>query len=191
MQKEAQARIKINKMLERSWRRFLDKWNKKANIEVETNIKISEVWENFEHIKDWFIDYLLLDDKWFPICVLEAKSEDKDPLVWKEQARIYANAENVRFIILSNWNIHYFWDKEKWNPTRISHFPTLESLEDLDEFKPDQSKIIDEKIESDYIALTQNPRYAEDPRRNDKLKRWDYLAEKWYRLFRKYQLKIM
>lgn len=188
MQKEAQARIKINKMLENSWWRFLDEWDKKANIDVETNIKISEVWEDFEHIKDGFIDYLLLDDKWFPICVLEAKSEDKDPLVWKEQARVYANTENVRFIILSNGNIHYFWDKEKWNPTRVSHVPTLEALEDLDGFKPNQSKIIDEKIESDYIALTQNPRYAEDPRRNDESKRWDYLAEKWYRLFRKYQL---
>jgi type I restriction enzyme R subunit len=33
---------------------------------------------------------------------LEAKSEDKDPLVGKEQARKYANSLNVRFIILSN-----------------------------------------------------------------------------------------
>ena len=47
-----------------------------------------------------------------------------------------------QFIILSNGNIHYFWDKEKGNPTRISHFPTLESLESLDEFTPDKNKII-------------------------------------------------
>jgi len=42
----------------------------------------------------------LLDDKNFPICVLEAKSEEKDPLIGKEQARRYANSQNVRFIIL-------------------------------------------------------------------------------------------
>jgi len=39
------------------------------------------------------------------ICVLEAKSEEKDPLIGKEQARRYANSQNVRFIILSNGNI--------------------------------------------------------------------------------------
>lgn len=89
----------------------------------------------FKNIKNGFIDYLLLDDRGFPICVLEAKSEDKDPLIWKEQARIYANSENIRFIILSNWNIHYFWDKETWNPTRISHFPSLESLSSQKDFK--------------------------------------------------------
>lgn len=192
MQKEAKARLKINDLLIESGRRFFDEIWGKANIQVETNIKIndewSELWDDFEKIKDWFIDYLLLDNKWFPICVLEAKSEDKDPLVGKEQARIYANTENVRFIILSNGNIHYFWDKEKGNPTRISHFPTLESLESLDEFTPDKNKIIEEKVEYDYVAKTQNPHYDEDPRRKDESKRWEYLNERWYRLLRNYQL---
>jgi hypothetical protein len=37
--------------------------------------------------------------------------------------------------------------------------------------KPNQSKIIDEKIEADYIALTQNPHYANDPRWKDESKK--------------------
>lgn len=192
MQKEAKARLKINELLTQSGRRFFDEIWGKANIHVETNIKIhdewSELWDNFENIKDWFIDYLLLDNKWFPICVLEAKSEDKDPLIGKEQARIYANTENVRFIILSNGNIHYFRDKEKGNPTRISYFPTLESLESLDEFTPDSKKIIEEKVEFDYVVKTQNPHYDEDPRRKDETKKREYLNERWYRLLRNYQL---
>lgn len=192
MQKEARARLKINNLLIESWRRFFDEVKWKANVQVETNIKIfdewSELWDDFEKVKDGFVDYLLLDNNWFPICVLEAKSEDKDPLSWKEQARVYANAENVRFIILSNGNIHYFWDKEKGNPSRISHFPTLESLESLDEFTVDRRKIIEEEIKEDYVVKTQNPNYDQDPRRKDESKRWEYIYERWYRLLRKYQL---
>ena len=52
--------------------------------------------------KNGFIDFLLLDEKGFPYVVLEAKSEDKDPLDGKEQARRYAQSQNVRFIVLSN-----------------------------------------------------------------------------------------
>src|SRR3989344_4139807 len=118
MQKEAKARIKINDLLQKSGWRFFDDENGKTNITLEGNVKIEELGDDFEKVSIGFIDYLLLDNKNFPICVLEAKSEDKNPLIGKEQARRYANSQNVRFIILSNGNIHYFWDKEIGNPTR-------------------------------------------------------------------------
>ena len=155
MEKEAKARIKINDLLQKSGWRFFDNENGKANIALEGNIKIEELGDDFEKASTGFIDYLLLDERGFPICVLEAKSEDKDPLVGKEQARIYANTENVRFILLSNGNIHYFWDKEKGNPTRISHFPTLESFTKQKEFKPNTEHVLIEEITSDYIVKTQ------------------------------------
>ena len=41
---------------------------------------------DFEHSKKGFIDFLLLDARNFPLIVLEAKSEDKNPLSGKEQA---------------------------------------------------------------------------------------------------------
>ena len=63
-----------------------------------------------------FVDYLLLDERGFPIAVLEAKSEKFDPLVGKEQARKYARSQNVRFVILSNGNLHYFWDSGTGEP---------------------------------------------------------------------------
>lgn len=43
--------------------------------------------ENFEKTSKGFIDFLLLDTKGSPLIVLEAKSEDKNPLVGKEQYR--------------------------------------------------------------------------------------------------------
>src|ERR1019366_2847066 len=108
MPKEARARIKINKLLEESGWRLLDEPNRRANVEVEGNVKLEGLGEDFEHTKTGFIDYLLLDDNEKPLCVLEAKSEAKDPLDGKEQARKYATSKgkNCRFIILSNGNLH-------------------------------------------------------------------------------------
>lgn len=66
--------------------------------------------ENFDKVKNGFIDFLLLDDNGHPFIVLEAKSEDKDPLVGKEQAREYAKSLFIKYVILSNVNQHYFWN---------------------------------------------------------------------------------
>lgn len=56
----------------------------------------------FDTVHNGFVDFLLLDDKSFPLVVLEAKANNKDPLVGKEQARAYVSAQNCRFVILSN-----------------------------------------------------------------------------------------
>jgi len=42
MSKEAGARIKINKFLEEAGWRFFDEDGKKANIQLEKNVKISQ-----------------------------------------------------------------------------------------------------------------------------------------------------
>ena len=112
-EKEAKARIKINKLLEEAGWRFFDSKEGKANVLLESNAKITkktldELGEDFEKTTNGFVDFLLLDDKGFPFIVLEAKAEDKNPLFGKEQARRYAVSQNCRFIILSNGNIHYY-----------------------------------------------------------------------------------
>lgn len=105
----------MNKLLEKAGWYFFDTENKPANILLEQNVKITqkhfdEFGEDFEKTKNGYTDFTLIDENSFPIAVLEAKSEDKHPLVGKEQARTYAKSLNVRYIILSNGNIHYFWD---------------------------------------------------------------------------------
>jgi type I restriction enzyme R subunit len=82
-------------------------------IVLEPNVKLVEsridaLGENFEKTSKGFIDFLLLDQKGFPFIVLEAKSEDKNPLTGKEQARSYAKSQNCRFVILIQWEFALF-----------------------------------------------------------------------------------
>lgn len=129
MPNEAVARIKINQQLEAADWRFFPEDGKPANIQLETNVKIKQeeldnLGINFEQTSNGFVDFLLLDDNGSPIAVLEAKADTKNPLAGKEQARRYARSQNCRFIILSNGNLHYFWDLDSGNPYIITNFPT-------------------------------------------------------------------
>ncbi|MFH1744930.1 MAG: DEAD/DEAH box helicase family protein [bacterium] len=192
--KEAKARIKINKLLEESGWRFFDNEKEQANIQLEPNVKITQkdidaFGEDFETTKNGFIDFLLLDEKGFPLVILEAKKGEKDPLDGKEQARRYAKNENARFVILSNGNLHYFWDLERGDPEIITEFPTQESLAHRLDFKPDNKRLADEKVNDDYIAFTQNPNFKDDPRYQDKKTQTKYLWDEGLRILRPYQLK--
>jgi type I restriction enzyme R subunit len=74
-EKEANARIKINKLLEMAGWRFFPDNRKKANICLELNVKISErdlneLGEDFEHSRSGFVDYLLLDERNNPLWFL-------------------------------------------------------------------------------------------------------------------------
>ena len=132
--KEATARIKINKLLEAAGWRFFPEGSAPANIRLKPSVTIKSsdleaLGENFEKTSKGFIDFLLLDTKGFPLIVLEAKSEDKNPLsTAKEQARKYTKSQNCRFVILSSGNLHYFWDLERGNPYIIKSFPTPDSV---------------------------------------------------------------
>lgn len=123
VESEAKARVKINKLLEDANWRLLDCEKGCANVDLEYSTKI----KHDDKFKTGILDYLLLDSKGFPLCVLEAKREDVNPLFAKEQARAYAMSQNIRFVILSNGNIHYLWDIEIGNPEIITSMPTQES----------------------------------------------------------------
>lgn len=192
MSKEAKARIKINKLLEDAGWRFFDSDQGKANISLEVNAKLTEqvindLGEDFEKTKNGFVDFLLLDKNGFPFVVLEAKKEDKNPLDGKEQARQYANSLNVRFIILSNGNIHYFWDIETDNPYIITTFPAEDSIQHKKEFMPDRDTLVREEIGDDYIALTQNPSYSKDLQWVDESQREIFIENTGLRFLRNYQ----
>ncbi|MFQ5629214.1 MAG: DEAD/DEAH box helicase family protein [bacterium] len=194
--KEAKARIKINKLLEQAGWRFFDDENGRANIALENKVKITktllnEFGEDFEKTATGFTDFLLLDENGFPLLVLEAKRESVDPLIAKEKTRKYAKSLNVRYVILSNGNLHYFWNMESGNPQIITQFPTQESLKSHATFKPNPQSLVKEFVADDYVALTQKPDYAADPRWIDETQRMDFIKENSLMFLRPYQKKAV
>jgi len=194
--KEASARIKINKRLENAGWRFFDDSNGPASICLEPNIKINEknidaFGNDFESVKNGFVDFLLLDENGFPLLVLEAKKEEKNPLDGKEQARKYARSLHARFVILSNGNLHYFWDLERGNPEIITEFPTRESLKHRQTFNPDNQRLGDETVSKEYIAITEKPGFADDPKYRNRETRSQYISDEGLRILRPYQVKAI
>jgi len=191
--KEAHARIKINRLLEEAGWCFFDDENGKANIQLEPNIKIAQTdidafGQDFETTKDGFVDFLLLDEKGFPLLVLEAKSEDKNPLSAKEQARKYAKSQNCRFVILSNGNLHYFWDLSRGNPYVITRFPEPSSVKGYEDYShPNPDKLISEPVKDDYIALTQHPNYQNEAAWKNEAERASFVTSNKLRFLRDYQ----
>jgi type I restriction enzyme R subunit len=194
--KEALARIKINRLLEHAGWRFFDDANGRANIQLEPSIKVTKqaldaLGENFEKTSRGFADFLLLNEKGFPLIVLEAKAEGLNPLVGKEQARKYARSQNCRFVILSNGNLHYFWDLERGNPYIITSFPTPDSVVGYQKAAPDPQKLISEKVSEDYVVLSQRPGYAAEAAWKNEAERSRFIDSNNLRFLRPYQLKAI
>jgi hypothetical protein len=124
-EKEAKARIKINKLLEESGWSFFDSDKGKATIKLESSIKIDVLGEDFEHSKNGFINFLLVDENQNPILVLEAKKESLNPLVGKEQARNYAKSQKVNdnSIKAKREGFEYTEDDKitSWNEQKIDY----------------------------------------------------------------------
>ena len=194
--KEATARIKINNLLEAAGWRFFADGNKPANIRLEPSVTIKSadldaLGDNFGKTSKGFIDFLLLDAKGFPFIVLEAKSEDKNPLVGKEQARKYAKSQNCRFVILSNGNLHYFWDLERGNPYIITSFPTPDSVIGYQKVSPNPQRLVEDQVGDDYIVLTQRPNYQSEAAWRNETERPGYIQANKLRFLRPYQLKAI
>ena len=193
---EATARLKINKLLEKAGWRFFKEGSKPANVQLEAGVALKpsdldELGNDFEGTSRGFVDYLLLDERGFPLIVLEAKSEGKQPLVGKEQARKYARSKNCRFVMLSNGNLHYFWDLERGNPNIITSFPTPGSVTGYSRVKPNPQRLTDEQVRDDYIVLTQRPSYVSEVAWKNEAERPRFIRANNLRFLRTYQLRAI
>lgn len=193
---ESTARIRINDLLKNAgWRFFPDDENHNpANILLEHHTKATEsqlhaLGDDFENTKHKFIDYLLLDSNQRPVAVLEAKASDKHPLDGKEQARTYARAQNCRFIILSNGNLHYFWDIDHGDPAIIQKLPTPEAIgERKQKGVPNPQFLVDEHVGDDYIVRTQFHNYERQAAWRNQNERPDFIRTNKLRFLRRYQI---
>jgi len=195
-EKEATARIKINRLLEAVGWRFFPEGGAPANIRLEPAVAIKQtdidaLGEDFERTERGFVDFLLLDGRGFPLVVLEAKAEGKNPLTGKEQARKYARSQNCRFVILSNGNLHYFWDLERGNPYIVTSFPTPESVAGCRRVTPNPHRLTEEPVREDYIVLTQRPTYPSEAGWKNEAERPAYIQANKLRFLRPYQLKAI
>ena len=193
---EATARIRINAMLEKAGWRFFPDAEGPPNVRLEQSVTLKPadldaLGNDFERTERGMADFLLLDDRGFPLVVLEAKSESKQPLVGKEQARRYAHSLNCRFVLLSNGNLHYFWDLERGNPHIITAFPTPESVGAFRKAVPNPQRLIDESVGEDYIVLTQRPSYASEAAWQNEAERPGYIRTHGLRFLRDYQLRAV
>lgn len=124
MANEAHARLLINDQLAASGWRLLDGEGGQANVLVEYRTENAG-------FKSGFADYVLFDSCSFPVAVVEAKAPHIHPLVGKEQARSYAESQNIRFVYLSNGKVLFFWDTLSGDPKPLSGFHTPAELEAL------------------------------------------------------------
>ncbi len=191
MQKEAKARIKINKLLEESGWSFEDTEKGRANIQLEPGVKYSELGDDFENHKQGFIDFLLLDKDSRALVVVEAKKESIDPLSAKEQARNYARNSGARFVILSNGNIHYLWDTKHGNPDTISRFPTQDSITQYEKYTPNPEELAQTPIDENYVIATQMPAYSNDPVFQNVATRAEFLKKNYLKQLRPYQVQAI
>ena len=193
---EATARLKINLLLEKAGWRFFPNANGPPNVQLEVGVpltqsSLNQLGDDFEKTKRGFADYLLLDERGFPLIVLEAKSEGKQPLSGKEQARRYARSQNCRFVILSNGNLHYFWDLERGNPHIITSFPAPDSVVGYGKVHPNPQRLVDEQVRDDYIVLTQRPNYAAEAAWKNEAERPAFISANNLRFLRTYQLQAI
>lgn len=183
MSKEAQARLRINQLLEESGWVLVGSEARPSNVKVESRINSNGT--------RGFADYVLHDRKNFPLAVVEAKNEDKDPLVGKEQARTYARSNGARFVILSNSNIHYLWDLNTGNPKVINVFPTQETLEGYSDYHPNPTLLSNESVSEDFLVLSQYSNYAQDPEYINTSTRKDFIGKNKLVFLRPYQLQAV
>jgi len=178
---EAEARIKIDKLLEKAgWRLVSDNYGE-INVRLETRMSMADGVHN-----TGFADYLLLDQQHSPLAILEAKK--RDPLDGKEQARRYAQSQGVNFIILSNGDTHYFWNVKQGNPALITNFPTQESLMERAGPVAKATSLGAEEVDEGYIAISQNPQYRDAPHYQDEATQADYISAERLQILRPYQL---
>jgi type I restriction enzyme R subunit len=193
---EPLARIKINRLLEESGWRFEDSDLGPANIALEAGVKYKELGDDFENAvtsdgRRGSIDFMLLDKDKKPLVVLEAKRKDIEPLAAKEQARNYARNCGARFIILSNGNIHYFWDTKHGNPETITRFPTPDSISQFKNYEPNPNELASLEVNQNYIISTQMPNFASDPDFKDSNKVVNFFKKNNLKQMRPYQVQAL
>jgi type I restriction enzyme R subunit len=94
-------------------------------------------------------------------------------------------------VILSNGNLHYFWDLDRGNPYLITSYPTPGSVIGYHQVAPNPQRLIEDQVGDDYIVLTQRPNYQSEAAWRNEAERPGYIQANKLRFLRPYQLKAI
>jgi type I restriction enzyme R subunit len=115
MTKETDSRIVIDSKLRDAG------WDIADKLQIATE----------EAAADGRADYLMLDNRGRPLSVVEAKRFRTDPTTAKIRAEQYARSLKSPFIFLSNGEVTYFWDYERYPERLVENFFSRSDLERL------------------------------------------------------------
>lgn len=119
---EADARAKIDKMLEAAGWDILDK------SQVRREVYVGGLGAEGEY---GAADYVLYDRHGRALAVIEAKKTSVNPYTAKNQALPYAQQLEAPFIFLSNGELTYFWDYTNEDARLVTAFFSQRDLERL------------------------------------------------------------
>lgn len=173
---EAQARLIINEMLSRSSWILHNLDGNKPNVKVEVNNKKGRA------------DYVLLDNHYQPLAVIEAKNPKKSALDGKEQARNYAKSLNLDFVILTNGEHHFLWNVNFGSPEKMDKFPTQEELISRKNWNPPTDKIESIEIDEYFLTSLVEPNIYQIIHNKTKVEIANYLAVHQLKTLRYYQV---
>jgi type I restriction enzyme R subunit len=94
-------------------------------------------------------------------------------------------------VLLSNGNLHYFWDLERGNPYLITAFPTSTSVAGYQKTVPDPKRLIEEAVGANYIVLSQRPGYAAEAAWKNEAERPGFIEANGLCFLRPYQVKAV
>lgn len=136
MTTEADARIVIDQLLKDAG------WDLTDKAQVATEVSST----------GGRADYVLKDTRTRPVAVVEAKRFAKDPYDAKEQAKAYALALSVPFVILSNGQEHYFWDYQEGDARPVLGMPSRADLQRRASLKQHRRGSLDESLQAVVIC---------------------------------------
>ena len=90
-------------------------------------------------------------------------------------------------MILSNGDLHYFWDLRRGNPEMITKFPSPNSVMGYQKTAPDRDRLVQEVINDDYVVLTQFPHYQAEAAWKKESERANFIKTNHLRFLRGYQ----
>lgn len=157
--KEALARVKIDKLLEESGWRLLDENQERKNVVLEQGYRFDK--------KTKFTDYLLLDAYCRPLAVIEAKKKDYPLRSAKAQAIKYATRLGVRYFYLSNGEEHLFCDVQDGVLHSAACFLNQNELIALTENSDSRKDLWEESCEDTVLAEIKVPNIKDNIKFND------------------------